>query len=277
MRKPRAFTLVELLVVIGIIAVMIGILMPALSRANRQAKMTNCLSNQKQLVLALMMYCQDNKGCFPGGPGMSKWRDRDGNPQPPRFTNWLAMYNPDAYNPYACNDDETLGPTFLAKYVSKSKKIPCCPEEPFLRAKGSFFDPAFPQETTWTGYWYPMSIVYTPDEIWDASTTSANFNNIPQKPQKLGKVKYPTEKVVIIDRKTYHSKVIMDTNATTTGQSTKTRKDIYVVAGFADGHTAYRSTYEMFDSDVNWTGRFNINDPTTYTKGRAGILWKDFK
>jgi len=184
------------------------------------------------------------------------------------------MYNPDAYNPYACNTDEDAGPTFLAKYVSKSKQIPACPEEPFLRPKGSFWP-----QNYWSGYWYPMSLVFTPQECWNAAATDAGINNgtVLQKPQKLSKVKYPDQKVVIIDRKTYHSKVVMDTNATATGQSTKDKKDIYVTAGFADGHAAYRATFEMYDSDVNWTGRFNVNNPDTYVKGRAGVAWKDFK
>ena len=279
MRTKRAFTLVELLVVIGIIAVLIGILMPALSRANRQAKMTNCLSNQKQLIMALLMYCQENKGYFPGGPGVYKWKDANGVQQPPTYRSWTAMYNPDAYNPYACNSDENLGPTFLAKYVSNSKQLPACPEEPFVRARGSFFDPNNLEATSWTSYFYPMSIVYTPEEIWNAATTQAGINNgtLVQKPQKITRVKYPTEKVVIIDRKTYHDKKVMKTNETSSGVHNDKKEKTYVTAGFADGHAAYRGVWEMYDADVNWTGRFNINDPSTYTKGKAGVLWKDFK
>jgi prepilin-type N-terminal cleavage/methylation domain-containing protein len=275
MRKPRAFTLVELLVVIGIIAVMIGILLPTLNRANRQAKMTACLSNQKQLVMALLMYCQENKGYFPGGPGVWGYRDANGVAQTPVYRVWGARYNQDAYNPYACNDDDKTGPTFLAKYVSKSKKIPACPEEPFLRPKGSFWDPNMDEETKWTGYWYPWSLVYKPIDLWTGVVSDQTL----QEPQKITKVKYPTQKVVIIDRKTYHCPLVVDTDKTpgNTGNNTKKEKRLYVVAGFADGHTAYRSVYEMYDSDVNWTGRLVIGHPWTYTKGNAGVLFKDFE
>jgi prepilin-type N-terminal cleavage/methylation domain-containing protein/prepilin-type processing-associated H-X9-DG protein len=62
MKDKRAFTLVELLVVISIIAVLLAILMPALRKARDQAQNIACTSNMRQIGLSLMLYAQDNNG-----------------------------------------------------------------------------------------------------------------------------------------------------------------------------------------------------------------------
>jgi prepilin-type processing-associated H-X9-DG protein len=61
-RAAAAFTLVELLVVIGIIAVLVGILLPSLNKAREHAKTVQCLSNLKQIAMAALSYSAINKG-----------------------------------------------------------------------------------------------------------------------------------------------------------------------------------------------------------------------
>lgn len=73
--RNRGFTLIELLVVIAIIAILMAVLMPALSRAREQGKRAVCLNNCKQLQFAWMMYADDNDGKMINGEAGFDRRD----------------------------------------------------------------------------------------------------------------------------------------------------------------------------------------------------------
>src|SRR5712692_8435415 len=70
MCRKKGFTLIELLVVIAIIAILAAILFPVFAQAREQARKTACLSNEKQIALAVSMYRQDwdSHGPFAGWP-----------------------------------------------------------------------------------------------------------------------------------------------------------------------------------------------------------------
>jgi prepilin-type N-terminal cleavage/methylation domain-containing protein/prepilin-type processing-associated H-X9-DG protein len=101
MRRPRGFTLVELLVVLGIIAVLISILMPALSVVRSQARKTACKSQLRQIGSAFRMYLNENRERYPLAPA-------------------LPSVNP--------NKLPTIV-DFLGKYVAKNHEVFHCPAD----------------------------------------------------------------------------------------------------------------------------------------------------
>ncbi|MBC8106254.1 MAG: prepilin-type N-terminal cleavage/methylation domain-containing protein [Anaerolineae bacterium] len=78
--RPAAFTLVELLVVIGIIAVLISVLLPALSKARLRAQTVACQSNLRQIVQACVNYTVEYKGSYPFGFAFNKFNPANGRP-----------------------------------------------------------------------------------------------------------------------------------------------------------------------------------------------------
>jgi prepilin-type N-terminal cleavage/methylation domain-containing protein/prepilin-type processing-associated H-X9-DG protein len=69
LRARRAFTLIELLVVIAIIAILAAILFPVFAKAREKARQSSCLSNCKQMGIAVMQYCQDYDEQYPYDAG----------------------------------------------------------------------------------------------------------------------------------------------------------------------------------------------------------------
>jgi prepilin-type N-terminal cleavage/methylation domain-containing protein len=114
--RRRGFTLVELLVVIGIIAVLVGILVPALTGARKSANRIKCLSNQRQLATALISYASENKGYFPqmfSGVNVS--------------LTWYTWYiEAESYrNPYLDQGWFGLGMLYRRKYIKDPQAFYC--------------------------------------------------------------------------------------------------------------------------------------------------------
>jgi len=94
MRRKKGFTLVELLVVIGIIALLISILMPALSRVRDQANRVKCMSNLRGILQGIVMYSAENKQALPYTNWGGNYHKPDKATDPRGTAGWLYD-NPD--------------------------------------------------------------------------------------------------------------------------------------------------------------------------------------
>jgi prepilin-type N-terminal cleavage/methylation domain-containing protein/prepilin-type processing-associated H-X9-DG protein len=174
----RAFTLVELLVVIGIIALLVAMLLPALNKAREASKAATCLSNLRQITTAFILFAHDNKGFLPqigsAGTGAEPYTIDGANYNV--LVRWFGgLYGtPQKFHPPAA---------MLAKYWGTANVAGC----PTLE-----FDDVFRPQYGPVDYAY--NAIYARHRDWAAGGTLRNGLGV-----KLSRIRRSSEKALVWD------------------------------------------------------------------------------
>jgi len=267
--KTQAFTLIELLVVIAIIAILAGMLLPALAKAKTKAQGIQCLSNTKQLTLAFMLYAGDNND------GLVSAQNGVGNPPRPIWINGDVgldvAITPSHWN---VQKDIAVGP--LWNYSGKSPTIYRCPAD---RSMVTFAGNRYPRVRSLS-----MSQVFGSGEWLNGGPDSGQ--RVYRTYNKLGTIAIPPKTFVFVDE---HPDSINDAafatqvaGADVPGPGGERIIDFPASFhsgacgfSFADGHSEIHKwrSGQIKNAPITYTGRLQLNVPAADAAARQDVRW----
>ncbi len=173
--RRRGFTLIELLVVVGVMAVLVAALLPSLSRARRQASLTVCGSNLRQVGTAFTLYLNSFRDRYPAA-----W---DPVSTSPRYWLWMGR----GFRQY-------ISPFLVRGINAKNPNVLVCPND---ATPGEIYER--------TSYAYSMTFYHSPQQI-DSMTSVADTYSNPREPiaQSPSNVRHPARKVLAGEWRAYH-------------------------------------------------------------------------
>ncbi len=238
LRGRWAFTLIELLVVIAIIAILAAILFPVFARARDRAKLTTCLSNQKQLAHGILMYADDYEGTMPFGISFVDGGNRPG------LEPYIGSYRQRKYS---------LLYRYTEPYV-KSDGIYQCPSDN-SRVENAKAGANFNDEVSYRFNPYGSG-------AWAQDGSKVTNPNGPFRPMNISQCTRPSEFVLLRERLTnYHWKVVEPSGV----DYTKRRAPVCTVDGSAKmipGHALPGApSWSGVDNSFWWTGREPVDGP----------------
>ncbi|MBI3851783.1 MAG: prepilin-type N-terminal cleavage/methylation domain-containing protein [Verrucomicrobia bacterium] len=270
--KRHGFTLIELLVVIAIIAILAGLLLPALGKAKIKAQATLCMSNGKQLMLAWLLYADDNNDKCVNNFGVSETAAEIAGKT---YRNWVNNNMSWSLDQSVTNTD-LIKNGLIAPYSSRNLGIYKCPADHFLdpsqRAAGWKERTRSLSMNAYMGPFSPSAA--------DQQATVNTFDSGYRQFRKVALIPQPVKIFVMLDE---HPNSINDGfylntsgNSGGWGDSPATYHDGACGISFADGHSEihkWRGGWINFPTIKQIPNRAYSGGPGFDALGRQDFNW----